>query len=446
MKDKIELLIVENDESFRLTLKLLLEEKDFIVSEAENGRVAREMISLRNYDLILSDVQMPYLNGIELLEWVRQSKRTSQFILMTGFSNLIETHKAFQLGANDFLSKPFSESELINSIIDCLNLHEQPIESIAKEVEYCKIPIEDFLSATSLKFDVYLKLTDTKYLKVLKKNEEQFKARIESYRQKGLSHLYLTKEEFKNFIELTLKISKALEQNKKFSNQKRLSFAKYTGEVIMERAFVLGTDKDSFLNATEFVKTNLEVFTNSELIVDVLETLNKHGDFLYAHSLGVCIYSAMIAEVLGWNSIPTMTKITTAGLFHDIGLKELPREIINKPRARLTNEELALLTTHPKRSKDIMESLQIMTSDIAQIVYEHHEDCIGTGYPRGIRRINIHPLARLLSVADVFCDYTIKNPNFPLMTAKEAIAHIKTSHAELLDQDMIKALCKLVKL
>ena len=52
-----------------------------------------------------------------------------------------------------------------------------------------------------------------------------------------------------------------------------------------------------------------------------------------------------------------------------------------------------------------------MPSDVIQMVQQHHENCAGTGYPMGFKRNRIHPLARLISLADEFCNLVLKNPN-----------------------------------
>lgn len=108
------ILLVEDDNYFRAAVKSIVGKKYEII-EAENGKVARDLIPTSNPDLIISDIQMPHLSGVELLEWVKTHKPTP-VILMTGFSHILETQQAHALGADDFLPKPFREEELLEKI------------------------------------------------------------------------------------------------------------------------------------------------------------------------------------------------------------------------------------------------------------------------------------------------------------------------------------------
>jgi CheY-like chemotaxis protein len=106
---KKNLLIVEDDETFRKVIRNVTELLGFQVREAENGLVAQTIFDLNvdAFDLIISDVQMPEMDGVEFLKHVRAVNKDTKFILMTGFSELIEAQRAYEIGANEFLAKPF---------------------------------------------------------------------------------------------------------------------------------------------------------------------------------------------------------------------------------------------------------------------------------------------------------------------------------------------------
>src|SRR3989344_8465266 len=95
------ILLVEDDDYFRSAVKDLLSKK-YDVLEAANGKIARDLLILTSVDLVLSDIQMPHFTGVDLLEWVKKN-RPSPVILMTGFSHILETQRAHELGADDFL-------------------------------------------------------------------------------------------------------------------------------------------------------------------------------------------------------------------------------------------------------------------------------------------------------------------------------------------------------
>src|SRR5690606_35112628 len=109
------------------------------------------------------------------------------------------------------------------------------------------------------------------------------------------------------------------------AKDKKRAFLKHAGEVILEKVFVDGVDQEGFSNAKAFVESSLNVVAADDAVLEMLKALNSHSDFIYAHSLGVSTYSVMIARALGWRSAPSLFKVAMAGLFHDIGFKELDR-------------------------------------------------------------------------------------------------------------------------
>src|SRR5690242_19498858 len=100
------LMVVDDNDVFRSALKICLEDAGYEVVVAENGKAASEILGLRDFKAVISDIRMSPIDGIELLKFIKTSS-TTPVILMTGFSDLLETHQATQLGAAGFLSKPF---------------------------------------------------------------------------------------------------------------------------------------------------------------------------------------------------------------------------------------------------------------------------------------------------------------------------------------------------
>ncbi len=166
------ILIVEDNNMFRETLCEVLD-GDYTMSEAENGKEATELMSLTDYDLIISDVQMPSLSGIELLEWSIKNKPTP-FIIMTGFSTLLETKSAFDLGASGFLTKPFKIDDLRQTIKSILkeNKKGEPPPATLTSQDFCKVQINEFLSKPVIDFDLYIKLSDKNFVKIANKNDQ----------------------------------------------------------------------------------------------------------------------------------------------------------------------------------------------------------------------------------------------------------------------------------
>ena len=114
-KENLKILVVEDQRELYESIESLLMLENYQVEHAENGKVACEHISKNDYDLILSDIRMPVMDGIELLKWCKKNCKIP-FVVMTGFSNVLSTNQAKELGANGFIPKPFTADDLLGSI------------------------------------------------------------------------------------------------------------------------------------------------------------------------------------------------------------------------------------------------------------------------------------------------------------------------------------------
>ncbi len=241
------ILVVEDDDFFRSAVKSILS-KNYEVFEANNGKTAKDLINLSSFDLIISDIQMPYFTGVDLLGWVK-SNRPTFVILMTGFSQILETQKAHELGADDFLAKPFKETELLEKVKKIFGeASEESQKSQAKDLdnEFCKIPIEDFITERHAEYAVFIRMPSAKYIKIAHNGAQLTVEKMTSLKEKGVTHLYVLKEDFHKLVGFTLAVSKAVSASHTVDKAKKTRFMKYTGEMIMQQAFVQGTDAVCF--------------------------------------------------------------------------------------------------------------------------------------------------------------------------------------------------------
>jgi putative nucleotidyltransferase with HDIG domain len=445
----LKILLVEDDDTLRPALKKILDTK-FQVLEAPNGKIARDLLAMSEVHLVLSDIQMPYFSGFDLLEWAQKYKPTP-FILMTGFSHLAEQQKAKELGAADFLVKPFLELELLEKISQALGVikEEQSESKVSLDLdkEFCKLPIDDFIGDKETEYEIFIRVSATKYIKIVHKGGRLSEEKIKTFKEKQVTHLYIRQEEFSKLIGFTVFVSKAVSASGQVDIAKKMRFMKYTGEMIMQQAYVSGTDEVLFKNAKDFLIISMDVLTKDEETFTLLDLLSNHTDYLYGHSLGVSMFSVMIAKQLGWQSPQALFKLSFAGLFHDIGKKEIPVELLQKARSTLTQKERSLLESHSTRGKEILQSLKTAPTEVIQVAYEHHEDVLGQGFPQGINKHKIHPFSLIVSVADVFCDYTIRSPQNPVaQSATAAIQAMKTFKSASVDTHAFEALCRVVDL
>ena len=111
-KDKLHILIVDDDDRIRSLLKDYLSENNYIVSSAENSTEAKKKIEYLKFDIIILDVMMPGQNGYELTKDIK-SRLKVPIILLTAKGEVENRIKGLELGADDYIGKPFEPKELL---------------------------------------------------------------------------------------------------------------------------------------------------------------------------------------------------------------------------------------------------------------------------------------------------------------------------------------------
>ena len=139
-----------------------------------------------------------------------------------------------------------------------------------------------------------------------------------------------------------------------------------------------------------------------------LARLKIADDYTYMHSVAVCALMIALSRQLGLDEQQTRDA-GMAGLLHDLGKAMIPMEILNKP-GKLTDEEFALVKTHPEEGyKLLLEGKGI--SEIAKdVCLHHHEKIDGSGYPRGLNGESMSLYAKIGAVCDVYDSVTSNHP------------------------------------
>ena len=126
----VKIVVVDDEEIVLSLIQDALEDEDYHIRVADNGLTALEMIEDDPADLILTDIRMPQMDGIELISKVRQFKPETGVIFMTGYANLNSAKDAIKQGAFDYIMKPFELSEIRQAVDKAVKKIQE--ESIAK--------------------------------------------------------------------------------------------------------------------------------------------------------------------------------------------------------------------------------------------------------------------------------------------------------------------------
>ncbi len=117
------ILVVDNEHSVRMTLAMLLKGNSHQVVEAADGRTAIEKLREELVSLIITDLKMPEITGLDVLREAKALRPETEVILLTGHGTIESAVEAMRLGAFDYVTKPFEPSELLHRVQNALNHH-----------------------------------------------------------------------------------------------------------------------------------------------------------------------------------------------------------------------------------------------------------------------------------------------------------------------------------
>jgi two-component system chemotaxis response regulator CheY len=111
------ILVVEDESDVRTLISLILQAAGHTVAEAYDGQAALEQFNAGHFDLVITDMNMPRMDGLELIQNLRQQQPDLYIMLITGYGTTDTEKRASELGANEYLSKPF-DIEVLRDRID----------------------------------------------------------------------------------------------------------------------------------------------------------------------------------------------------------------------------------------------------------------------------------------------------------------------------------------
>ena len=114
--DEFRVLLVDDEEDFRETLQKRLRNRKLLVEGAENGYKALELLQAQDFDVVVLDVKMPGMDGIETLKEIKIKKPDVEVIMLTGHASVESGIQGMQLGAFDYVMKPVPLDELLDKM------------------------------------------------------------------------------------------------------------------------------------------------------------------------------------------------------------------------------------------------------------------------------------------------------------------------------------------
>jgi len=117
------ILVMEDDLSVAKGLEMVLSEEGFDVNLAGTGELALEAFKQKRFDLLVADLRLPDIDGMEVIKQIKAEKPETEVIVITGYGTTATAVEAMKLGVHDFLPKPFTEDQIKKAIDEALQEH-----------------------------------------------------------------------------------------------------------------------------------------------------------------------------------------------------------------------------------------------------------------------------------------------------------------------------------
>ncbi len=313
--------------------------------------------------------------------------------------------------------------------------------------ELMSISINEFEGTSKIPFDLYVKLDDDKFLLVVRAGTEASVMALSDFAKQHLKEVWVKKIEYRKHVSKSISNASTVLMNRSdLAPAGQASILSHATNSVFSEIEKLGFSRETYLHAKNITGSIVKMVDQKPELSQIIAGLGLSSDRLVDHSVAVSVISVMIGRVLNWQKDATIEKLGLGGMLHDIGKKELSKELLTKPRIDWSHDEMTEYETHPHRGMQILQTLDLIPDDVISIVYEHHENTFGQGFPRKLREVRMNPLAKVVSLANAFVNLTLANVNLPKpKTAKEAIHHLENIQGRPYNRECFLALKAIVE-
>ena len=130
------ILVMEDELSVAKGLEMILSEEGYQVDLADTGKLAMEAFKQKRFDLLVADLRLPDIDGMEVIKQVKEEKPDTEVVVITGYGTTATAVTAMKLGVHDFLPKPFTEDQIKTAIDEALKKREaKAVEAVIKKAK-----------------------------------------------------------------------------------------------------------------------------------------------------------------------------------------------------------------------------------------------------------------------------------------------------------------------
>ncbi len=464
------ILVVDDEKMIREILADFLSMEGFAVGLADDGVNAISKLKRHNYDMVICDMKMPRMGGLEVLEKIRTDYDSVLVVIMTGFGTVETAIEAMKKGAYDYILKPFKVDEVVHIVKRGLEKQRLISENIRLKETLSLYEMSEAI-ASSLSIDQIL---ESILQTVEKEMAPECATIIVDHAQEGfellarrdgdngqheigevdlplvlqecerdrpiLAHgmsidhfFFRAPSNLVSFISVPLRVRSHI-----IGLVNVYSWSRRFTEGQRKLLSLLGARAAASIENARLYRNLQDTFRDT--IAGLARALEAMDKYTAGHSDRVSEYARMTAIELGLPE-EDVELIAQAALMHDIG-KLGCHANLNIP-GKLTTEEYEIIKAHPGFGKEILDPITFL-HPLLSGVHLHHERWDGKGYPIGLRGEEIPIMARVLAVADTYDAMTSNRAYRKALSHEVAVAELKRCSATQFDPASVEAFLRAI--
>ncbi len=475
------ILVVDDERGIRESLDIFLSDEGHAIDTVANGREALLLLKEQEYDLVLTDVRMPDMNGIVLMKEIKEKmKQPVPVIILTAYGTIQSAVTAVKEGASDFILKPFEIERLREAVNNALKNERKKLEYKLFQQEgknrYLNL-MNQKLDRTVFEMAILHEIGKTinstleinKIVSIILEMGRQTlvadKARLFLYNYKepgiALNISYSTEDArptHKNdcldqdAIDWIIWKGEPLlleDINHQSSLKVKPEVASDLGSLLIlpfkRKSRILGamllanraggrkfTQEDlrfaiTLANQASITIENAQLYAElqghfADTIRALISAVEAKDAYTYGHSDRVTRYTMMIANQLEFSQVE-LRRLEYLSLLHDIGKIGIEERILRKSTS-LSEQEWSIIKNHSVLGASIVEPIKFL-EDGQRTIRHHHEWFNGSGYPDGLKENSIPLYSRIIAVADAFDAMTSIRPYRDSLGSQSALNELK---------------------
>ncbi len=346
-----------------------------------------------------------------------------------------------KLGIHSLLEKPISYGDLIKLISPIvIQFNEKSAEELSKnryalnrakaEVvsgaaegdDYMAISALDFLSGTKSIFDVFVKLGQNRFIKLLQSGDSFTPDRLENYIKKGVTHFYIRKDMHEAYVAYCDHLATSLLKHVGAPVDLKISQVLNAGDETLKLLIQQGVSDASLRLASHFVTNVNDLVRHLGVAENDLIRQFMASPQDYEHGVGTAMVAAVLSQTLEIQQDRPVQIVGMAALFHDIGLVNESAAVRAEDETLMTEEEKKSYREHPRKGAELLSKLKSFEPAAIQAIEQHHCRLGGRGFPE--RRVgSVSKVGEIVAISDEFqrvLQKKKKNPSLNLVLEMEA--------------------------